>query len=150
MDSPGKNTGVNCYFLLQGIFLTQESNRHLLPLLHWQEGSLPLAPPGKPIKSKYRSMKVHYSILLLKLSQTFRYTHFQTLPNSPWLSVSKVENSQPTGSSKLSPYRQLLASGPDCLECRTLLKQTNKQTNQPFNHLVNFHSAFMNYRNRLF
>ena len=25
-DSPGKNTGAGCHFLLQGIFLTQESN----------------------------------------------------------------------------------------------------------------------------
>ena len=25
-DYPGKNTGVGCYFLLQGIFPTQESN----------------------------------------------------------------------------------------------------------------------------
>ena len=30
-DSPGKNTGVSCHFLLQGIFLTQESNPGLLP-----------------------------------------------------------------------------------------------------------------------
>ena len=37
-DSPGKNTGVGCHFLLQGIFLTQGSNLHLL---HWQAGSLP-------------------------------------------------------------------------------------------------------------
>ena len=29
-DSPGKNTGVGCRFLLQGIFLTQESNLGLL------------------------------------------------------------------------------------------------------------------------
>ena len=35
-DSPGKNTGVGCHFLLQGIFLTQGSNLHLLHLLHWQ------------------------------------------------------------------------------------------------------------------
>ena len=28
-DSPGKNTGVGCYDLLQGIFPTQESNRGL-------------------------------------------------------------------------------------------------------------------------
>ena len=47
-DSPGKNTGVGCHALLQGIFLTQGSNSHLLHLLHWQAGSLPLAPPGKP------------------------------------------------------------------------------------------------------
>ena len=29
-DSPGKNTGVGCDFLLQGVFLTQGSNSHLL------------------------------------------------------------------------------------------------------------------------
>ena len=43
-DSPGKKNGVG--FLFQGIFLTQGSNPHLLCLLHWQAGSLPLAPPG--------------------------------------------------------------------------------------------------------
>ena len=49
-DSPGKNTGVGYHALLQGIFLTQESNPHLLHLLHWQVDSLPLAMPGKPHK----------------------------------------------------------------------------------------------------
>ena len=39
---PGKNTGVGCHFLLQGIFPTQESNPCLLYLVHWQTGSLPL------------------------------------------------------------------------------------------------------------
>ena len=29
-DSSGKNTGVGCHFLLQGIFLTQELNLHFL------------------------------------------------------------------------------------------------------------------------
>ena len=47
-DSPGKNTGVGCHFLFQGIFLTQGWNPSLLHLLHWQVGSLPLALPGKP------------------------------------------------------------------------------------------------------
>ena len=47
-DSPGKNTGGGCHAFLQGIFLTQGSNRHLLRRLYWQVGSLPLAPPGKP------------------------------------------------------------------------------------------------------
>ena len=46
-DSPGKNTGVGCHFLFQGIFLTQGSKLCLLCLLHWQGDSLPLAPPGK-------------------------------------------------------------------------------------------------------
>ena len=48
-DSPGKNTGVGCCALLQGIFLTQGSNMHFLHLLHGQAGSLPLALPGKPV-----------------------------------------------------------------------------------------------------
>ena len=37
-----------CHALLQGIFLTQGSNLHLLCLWHWQAHSLPLVPPGKP------------------------------------------------------------------------------------------------------
>ena len=40
---------MGCYGLLQGIFPTQGLNRCLLSLLHWQAGSLPLAPPGKPL-----------------------------------------------------------------------------------------------------
>ena len=44
----GKNTGVGCHALLQGIFPTQGSNQSFLYLLHWQMGSLPLAQPGKP------------------------------------------------------------------------------------------------------
>ena len=36
--------------LLQGIFLTQGSKLHLLRLLHWQAGSLPLVPPRKPLE----------------------------------------------------------------------------------------------------
>jgi len=46
MDSPGKNTGVGCYALLQGI-PTQGSNLHLQRLLHWLAVSLPLVPPEK-------------------------------------------------------------------------------------------------------
>ena len=39
---PGKNTGMGCHFLLQGIFQTQKSNLCLLCLLHWWVCSLPL------------------------------------------------------------------------------------------------------------
>ena len=49
-NSPGQNTGVGCHALLQGIFPTQGLNWCLLCLLHWQAGSLPLAPPGKSIQ----------------------------------------------------------------------------------------------------
>ena len=43
MDSPGRNTGVGCHFLLQGIFLTHGLNPHPL---HWQADSLPLSHQG--------------------------------------------------------------------------------------------------------
>ena len=42
-DFPGKNTGMGCHFLLQGIFLTQRLN---LCLLHWQKDSLSLSHQG--------------------------------------------------------------------------------------------------------
>ena len=48
-DSQGKNTGVGCPAFLQGIFLKHGSGPRLLCLLHWQVGSLPVAPPGKPL-----------------------------------------------------------------------------------------------------
>ena len=48
-DPLGKNAGVGCHCLLQGIFPTQGSNPHLLCLLHWQAGSLPLCHVGSRI-----------------------------------------------------------------------------------------------------
>ena len=52
-----KNTGMDCHALLQGIFLPdtphphpQRLDSHLLCFLHWHADTLPLAPPGKPLK----------------------------------------------------------------------------------------------------
>ena len=44
-DFPGKNSEVDCYFLLQRILSTQGSNQHLL---HWQADSL---PPGEALST---------------------------------------------------------------------------------------------------
>ena len=41
-DFPGKNTGVSCHFLFQGIFLTQGWHPH------WQADCLPLSHQGSP------------------------------------------------------------------------------------------------------
>ena len=57
-DFPGRNTGVGCHALLQGIFPTQGSNPHLLCLLLWQAGYLPLASPGKPVKPLKELLKI--------------------------------------------------------------------------------------------
>ena len=48
-DSPGKNTGVGLPFPPPGIFPMQGSHPCHLRFLHWQAGSSPLAPPGKPL-----------------------------------------------------------------------------------------------------
>ena len=42
-DFPGKNPGVGCHFLLQGIFQTHGSNQCLPCFLQWQADSLPLS-----------------------------------------------------------------------------------------------------------
>ena len=47
---PGKNTGVDCHFLLQVIFPTQQSNPCLL---HWQADSLPLHHLRSPCAIPY-------------------------------------------------------------------------------------------------
>ena len=46
-DSPGKNAGMSCYALLQGIYPTQRSNLHLPVSLALQADSLPTEPSGK-------------------------------------------------------------------------------------------------------
>ena len=54
-DSPGKNTGVGCYALLQGIFLTQESNPYLLCVLHCRWILHLISHPGSPFSYMKRS-----------------------------------------------------------------------------------------------
>ena len=65
-DFPGKNTGVGYHSLLQGIFPTQGSNPCFL---HWQAGSSPLAPPGKPFSCSHLS-----NVRLLHSSSTGEYS----------------------------------------------------------------------------
>ena len=86
--SPGKNTGVGCHGLLQRIFPSQGSNPHLLCLLHWQAGSLPLAPPGKPRVSYglYLIIDLHIYIFMFLLQIfTFSFQLSFHIPESPFL-----------------------------------------------------------------
>ena len=66
---------VGCYFLLQGIFLTQGLKPLLLCLLHWQMGSLPLVPPGK--------LYVNGVILYICLCLVF-FTHHSVVESHPF------------------------------------------------------------------
>ena len=52
IDSPGKNTGVGCHFLLQGIFLTQGWNPSLLHSPALAGGFFTTVPPEKPVNAE--------------------------------------------------------------------------------------------------
>ena len=86
-DSPGKNTGVGCHALFQGIFPIQGSNPCLLCLLLWQAGSLPLASSGKPWWPTHLITK--HSDMLLSFTAPFESlfsTKLLTFPHSALLS----------------------------------------------------------------
>ena len=62
-DSPGKNTGVGCYDLFQGIFPIQGSNLGLT----LQADSLPSEPPGKPPVYNTASLNHHTALYVRSL-----------------------------------------------------------------------------------
>ena len=65
---------MGCCGLLLRIFPTQGLNTHLLCLLHWQTGSLPLAPPGKPTL-EWLDLKLSQEVLGL-FSLPFKSVYF--------------------------------------------------------------------------
>ena len=69
-DFPGKNTGVSCHFLLQGIFLIQRSNPHLLSL-PWTPLSMP-EPLGSPSTAQYMPQTCRISFTI-----TVNFTHYK-------------------------------------------------------------------------
>ena len=87
-DSPDKNAGVGCHFLLQGIFLIQGQNPRLLRLLHCRE-ILYTEPLGKSLKTtvlahssttfKYILRICAPSFYLVCQSSTICWTFFQLL-----------------------------------------------------------------------
>ena len=60
-DSPGKNTGVGCHALLQGIFPTQGLNPGLL---HCRQIFYSLSHPGKPHMYTYIGIYIIINIAL--------------------------------------------------------------------------------------
>ena len=64
--SPGKNTGVGCHFLLQGIVLSQGSNSGLL---HCRQILYHLSHEGTPPPQNQENMKKKYSTLLVRKIQ---------------------------------------------------------------------------------
>ena len=70
--------------LFQGTFLTQGLNVHLLRLLHWQAGSSPAEPSGKP----------SYAVYLTPISPSSKTPMLDSLPHSTFI-ISVAENSPP-------------------------------------------------------
>ena len=74
-DSPGKNPGVGCHFLLQGIFPIQGLNPRLLHSLHWQQIPHPSAV--------WLSVKEFYRASRIPVTQsnvlTYPYVHCQAM-----------------------------------------------------------------------
>ena len=78
-DSPGKNTRVDCHFLLQGIFPTQGSSPGLLHLLHYRQILYRWATEEAPLK------RVTDTLLSLQEPSFLReecYPSFRELPMS--------------------------------------------------------------------
>ena len=86
-DSPGKNTGVGCHFLLQGIFPTQRANLSLLSLVHWQVNSL-LLKPEYPFKMQTSSCHFHLNPPPPIISPATQNEPFTRLSVRPMLGVS--------------------------------------------------------------
>ena len=68
---------MGCLTFLQGIFPTQGSNPRLICHQHWDTGSLPLAPAGKPsLKSSHHLMKRRLTFKFLNTNLGLACTTF--------------------------------------------------------------------------
>ena len=81
-DSPGKNIGVGCHFLLQGIFPTQESNPGLR---HCRQTLYQLSYEGSPkCEAQVSSVQSSHSVVSDSLVTTWTEAH-----QAPWDSPGK-------------------------------------------------------------
>ena len=90
-DSPGKNTGMGCHFLLQGVFQTQNSNPYLMsPALAsrcfttgatWEHNkSLSPLVRGLLHNRKIKLLKSIFQLMSLVKSQTSSLIEFHAFP----------------------------------------------------------------------
>ena len=70
----------DCHVLLHGIFLIQGWSPSLLYLLHWQVGSLPSLPPGKPRQGTTIFIKENTMKKLLKITEVTLSTPWDCSP----------------------------------------------------------------------
>ena len=93
-DFPGKNTGMGCHALLQGIFLTQGSNLCLLWLLHCWWILYPVSHRGSPTK-EYTHVKIQWAVPLISAHITECTLYFKNpISGLPGGSVVKTPHFQ--------------------------------------------------------
>ena len=76
-------------FLLQGIFPTQGQNSHLICLLYWQEGSLPLVLPGKPILNNKKLLFLIIKLIRNIVSFLYILNQYDSSGNRTLLNICK-------------------------------------------------------------
>ena len=90
-DFPGKNTEVDCHFLLQGIFPIQVLNPSVL---HWQADSLPLSRREKPylfyIKTKSALFNIKQILRILESKRQNRQSSPLALKVQSWTSLQEA------------------------------------------------------------
>ena len=87
---PGKNTGIGCLFLLQGIFLIQGLNLCLLHFLHWQVDSLTLDSKlhvivhyEHPLYSAKSQQRIVFAVVVQSISHVQLFT-------TPWTAACQA------------------------------------------------------------
>ena len=80
-DSPGKNAGVGCHTLFQGIVPIQGSNLHLLHLLHWHARAR--THTHTYTEKLVSSLSLSLSIYIHTHTHTHIYTHISLLFGFP-------------------------------------------------------------------
>ena len=132
-DFPGKNPGMDCYFLLQGTFWTQGSNSYLM---NWQVESLPLSHQGGPLKHSraclflemFFTTLTHQKCKVVVLSRVQLCETPRTLvppPPPPWNSPDK--NTGVDSHSLLLGIFPTQGSNLGLLHCRQILYYLSRQ-----------------------
>ena len=107
---PRENIGVDCHYLLQGIFLIHELNSGLLYVLHWQVDSLPMSRLGNPLSL---CIRYHFNVI----SQSVQLLSCVRLFTTPWTEAHQAASLFITNT-------------------RSLLRLMSTELMMPFNRLI--------------
>ena len=85
-DSPGKNTGVGCHFLLQ--CMKVESESEVAQSCRTLSDPLDCSPPGSSVHGIFQARVLEWGAIAFSEE---RNNHYQIKPHSPWMGESQTE-----------------------------------------------------------